>query len=58
MARITLIGPGAIGSTLAAWLSRNPEHEITIAARTAFSSIVLENPVGRIETAPRVRAYR
>ena len=54
MAKITLIGPGAIGTTLAAWLSRLPGHEITIAARTSFSSIVLENSDGRIEIAPRV----
>ena len=43
MAKITLIGPGAIGSTLAAWLSRIPAHEITIAARTPFSSLVLDD---------------
>jgi len=54
MPDITLIGPGAIGSTLAAWLSRNLEHTITVAARTAFESIVLDSPDGRIEASPRV----
>jgi 2-dehydropantoate 2-reductase len=54
MADITLIGPGAIGSTLAAWLSQNREHRITVAARTPFESIVLETPGGRIEASPRV----
>lgn len=54
MAQITLIGPGAIGSTLAAWLSQIPDHDIEIAARTPFSSIVLETLGGRIEAAPRV----
>jgi 2-dehydropantoate 2-reductase len=54
MARITLIGPGAIGSTLAAWLSQLPGHDITIAARTPFNSVVLETPGRRIEATPRV----
>lgn len=54
MANITLIGPGAIGSTLAAWLSQNRDHELTIAARTPFSSIVLEMEGRRLEASPRV----
>ena len=54
MANITLIGPGAIGSTLAAWLSQNPDHEITIAARTPFDSIELEHPAGHVQASPRV----
>ncbi|MES1262835.1 MAG: 2-dehydropantoate 2-reductase N-terminal domain-containing protein, partial [Peristeroidobacter soli] len=54
MAKITLIGPGAIGSTLAAWLSQSRDHEITIAARTPFDSLELEHPAGRFKTSPRV----
>jgi 2-dehydropantoate 2-reductase len=54
MADITLIGPGAIGSMLAAWLAQNPEHRITVAARTPFDSIVLETPDGRLDASPRV----
>lgn len=54
MAKITLIGPGAIGSTLAAWLTQVREHEITIAARTPFDSIELEHPGGRFKATPRV----
>jgi len=54
MADITLIGPGAIGSMLAAWLAQKPEHRITVAARTPFDSILLDTPGGRIEAAPRV----
>jgi 2-dehydropantoate 2-reductase len=54
MANITLIGPGAIGSTLAAWLSQNREHDITIAARTSFTSIVLEKAGGSFQVTPRV----
>ena len=54
MANITLIGPGAIGSTLAAWLCQNQEHDVTVAARTPFGSIVLDQPDGRFEASPRV----
>lgn len=54
MADITLIGPGAIGATLAAWLSQNREHEVSVAVRTPFDSIVLDTPGGRIEASPRV----
>jgi 2-dehydropantoate 2-reductase len=54
MTDITLIGPGAIGSTLAAWLSQIPDHQVTIAARTPFDSIVLEAPAGTLNASPRV----
>lgn len=54
MANITLIGPGAIGATLAAWLSQNREHRVAVAVRTSFDSIVLDAPGGRIEASPLV----
>jgi 2-dehydropantoate 2-reductase len=54
MADITLIGPGAIGSMLAAWLAQNRDHRVTVAARTPFDSIVLETPGGRLEASPLV----
>jgi 2-dehydropantoate 2-reductase len=54
MAVITLIGPGAIGTMLAAWLSQTRDHDVTVAARTPFSSIVLETPGRRIEASPRI----
>ncbi|HVQ13455.1 MAG TPA: 2-dehydropantoate 2-reductase [Vicinamibacterales bacterium] len=54
MSAITLIGPGAIGSTLAAWLSQGARHSVAVAVRTPFDSIVLTTPNGRIEASPRV----
>ena len=54
MTDITLIGPGAIGATLAAWLSQNRQNAITVAARTPFDSIVLESPGGTLKASPRV----
>jgi 2-dehydropantoate 2-reductase len=54
MANITLVGPGAIGCTLAAWLSQKREHEVTVAARTPFDTIVLKTPDVTLSASPRV----
>lgn len=52
---IALIGPGAIGGTLAAWLAQVPANEITICARTPFTELIVDVPDGRtIEARPRV----
>jgi 2-dehydropantoate 2-reductase len=52
---IALIGPGAIGGTLAAWLAQVPANEVTICARTSFTELVVDVPDGRtIEARPRV----
>jgi 2-dehydropantoate 2-reductase len=52
--KIALVGPGAIGGTLAAWLAQNPAHEIFVCARTPFSELVVETPRGQIRAQPRV----
>jgi 2-dehydropantoate 2-reductase len=54
MASILLVGPGAIGSTLAAWLCQDDRHQVTVAARTAFDSIESTTPNGVIHARPRV----
>src|SRR5262245_3599686 len=54
MANILLIGPGAIGATLAAWLCQDDRHQVTVAARTAFDSIETTTPNGVIRAKPRV----
>jgi len=54
MASILLVGPGAIGSTLAAWLCQDDRHQVTVAARTAFDSIESTTPSGVIRARPRV----
>jgi len=46
--KIAIIGPGAIGGTLAGWLSLH--HDVTVCARTPFERLVLETP-GRTITA-------
>jgi 2-dehydropantoate 2-reductase len=54
MASILLIGPGAIGATLAAWLCQDDRHQVTVAARTAFDSIETKTPSGVIRARPRL----
>lgn len=54
MASILLIGPGAIGATLAAWLCQDDRHQVAVAARTAFDSIEVQTPQGVIHAQPRV----
>lgn len=54
--RIAVVGPGAIGGTVAAWLSRSPlVSSVTLCARTPLDRLVVEAPDGRlIEANPRV----
>ncbi|ADL02074.1 2-dehydropantoate 2-reductase [Brevundimonas subvibrioides] len=53
---IAVVGPGAIGGTVAAWLSRSARvASLTLCARTPLDRLVVEAPDGRrIEAHPRV----
>lgn len=50
MARIAVVGPGAIGGTVAALLAQRPEHELQLCARTAFDGLVVETPHGLVDS--------
>ena len=54
MASILLIGPGAIGATLTAWLCQDDRHDVAVAARTPFEAIEVQTPEGVIHAKPRV----
>jgi 2-dehydropantoate 2-reductase len=54
MAHILLVGPGAIGGIVAAWLAQDSQHTVTVAARTPFDRLELETPWGAISARPRV----
>ena len=54
MTTIAIIGPGAIGGILAAWLAQDPDHEVTVCARTPFDRLEVETPTGAITASPRV----
>jgi 2-dehydropantoate 2-reductase len=54
MARIAVIGPGAIGATLAAWLAQDGMHDLTICARSPLDRLRINAPGGTIEARPTV----
>ena len=51
---ILLVGPGAIGATLATWLSQDDRNEVTVAVRTPLDSLEVRTPQGVIRATPRV----
>lgn len=53
---IAVVGPGAVGGTIAAWLSRSPlVEEMVLCARSPLDRLVVETPDGSIiEAEPRV----
>lgn len=53
---IAVVGPGAIGGTIAAWLSKSSMvGEVILCARTPLDKLVVETPDGSvIEASPRV----
>ena len=54
MTSIAVVGPGAIGGTIAAWLAQNPNLSVTVCARTPFDDLVVETPEGQITARPKV----
>lgn len=52
MPSISIIGPGAIGGTLAGWLAQQSANDVSICARTRFDQLVLDTPSGTIVTSP------
>ena len=51
--RILLIGPGAVGGSVAAWLA-HVGHEVTLAVRTPFDRLYVDTPDGPLEASPRI----
>lgn len=54
MTTIAIIGPGAIGGTVAAWLAQDPTLDVTVCARTPFEDLRVETPSGVITARPTV----
>jgi 2-dehydropantoate 2-reductase len=44
MARIAIVGPGAIGGVMAAWLTRTGRHELVLCARRSIGELSVETP--------------
>tara|TARA_R110002124_G_scaffold114535_42_gene269618 strand:+ start:1930 stop:2823 length:894 start_codon:yes stop_codon:yes gene_type:complete len=54
MTTIAVIGPGAIGGTIAAWLAQDPALAVSVCARTPFDHLEVETPAGPISAHPAV----
>lgn len=44
MARIAIVGPGAIGGVMAAWLTRTGRHSLILCARRPLGDLIVETP--------------
>lgn len=49
-----MIGSGAIGGTVAAWLARAPGNVVTVCTRTAFKTLKIDTPQGVLAATPEV----
>lgn len=54
MTSIAIVGPGAIGATVAAWLAQEAGHEVSLCVRTPVDGLVIATPDGEIRAAPRI----
>ncbi len=54
MPDIAVIGPGAIGGTVAALLSQKPGNVVTVCARTPFQQLRVETPNGMLIANPQI----
>lgn len=54
MASIALIGPGAVGGVIAAWLGKTGRHQVTLCARRPLGELHLETPHGPLTARPAV----
>jgi len=54
MPSIALIGPGAIGGLVAAWLCQDDSNQVTVCARTPIRCLTVETPDRMIEARPAI----
>jgi 2-dehydropantoate 2-reductase len=54
MARIAIVGPGAIGGVMAAWLSHTGRHDVVLCARRPLAELQVETPQGPLQFRPVV----
>lgn len=54
MTAIAVVGTGAVGASIAAWLIAAPGHDVTVCVRTPFETLRVETPEGVLETTPRL----
>ena len=49
-----MVGTGAVGASIAAWLIAAPGHDVTLCARTPFDRLRVETPDGLLESNPPI----
>jgi len=54
MARIAIIGPGAIGGFVGGWLDQTSRHEVFFCGRRAIAGLEIESPAGNLSLRPKV----
>ncbi len=54
MARIAIVGPGAVGGMIAAMLGRAGRHQVTLCARRPLAKLEVETLAGVIDVGPEV----
>ncbi|MFC0205459.1 2-dehydropantoate 2-reductase [Novosphingobium soli] len=51
---VAIIGTGAVGATIGAWLTADQALQVTLCARTPFERLRVETPAGVLESTPRL----
>jgi 2-dehydropantoate 2-reductase len=54
VATIAVVGPGAIGGIVAAWLAQGEAHAVTVCARSPLAELRVETPDGPVIASPSV----
>lgn len=54
MTHIALVGPGAVGCTVATWLAQDGRHRLTLQARSDLGDLEVASPQGVVRASPRV----
>lgn len=52
--RIVVIGPGAVGCTIAAWLMQNSAYAVSLASRSALAKLEVQTPETKLDVTPTV----
>lgn len=54
MTRVAVVGAGAVGATVGAWLIHDDRLDVSLCVRTQFERLRVETPAGVLESRPRI----
>lgn len=54
MIRVAIVGAGAVGASVGAWLTTRDDIDVTFCVRTRFDRLCVETPLGTIDKVPKV----